>query len=65
MHDDQFDFSEAALSVAIALAGITALTQKRWLLVVSGVFMAFGLLFGLSGFLGWNLNPAALMGWLS
>src|SRR3954467_7438833 len=33
-HDDQFDAAEALMSVAIALLGVTALTRKRWLLIV-------------------------------
>ncbi len=55
--DDQFDISESLLSVAIALLGITALTQKRKLLFVAMGFAAFGLVIGLSGFFGWNLRP--------
>src|SRR4051812_5594353 len=55
--DDQFDISEALLSVGIALFGITALTQKRWLIFVAGAFATFGLLVGISGFAGWNLRP--------
>jgi hypothetical protein len=55
--DDQFDISESLLSVAIALLGITALTQKRKLLFVAMGFAAFGLVVGLSGFFGWNLRP--------
>jgi septal ring factor EnvC (AmiA/AmiB activator) len=55
--DDQFDISESLLSVAIALFGITALTQKRKLLFVAMGFAAFGLVVGLSGFFGWNLRP--------
>lgn len=55
--DDQFDISEALLSVGIALLGITALTQKRWMLFVAGSFGAFGLLVGLAGFLDWSLRP--------
>jgi hypothetical protein len=55
--DDQFDMSEACLSVAIALFGVTALTRKRWLLVVAGAFMFFGVLFGLAGFCGWAIHP--------
>ena len=55
--DDQFDISEALLSVAIALFGITALTQKRWMLFVALGFAGFGLLVGLSGFVGWNIRP--------
>lgn len=57
VHDDQFDMSEACFSVGIALMGVTALTQKRWLLGVASGFAAFGLLFGLAGFCGWNLHP--------
>jgi hypothetical protein len=57
VHDDQFDMSEACFSVGIALMGVTALTQKRWLLGVAAGFAGFGLLFGLAGFCGWNLHP--------
>lgn len=57
LHDDQFDMSDAALSIAIALYGITALTQKRWLLVMATGFAAFGLLFELAGFAGWGIHP--------
>ena len=56
IHDDQFDLAEACLSVAIALAGVTVLTKKRWLFVVAGVFACIGFLYGLAGFLHWNLH---------
>ena len=56
VHDDQFDLAEACLSVAIALAGVTALTKKRWLFGVACAFASLGILFGLSGFLGWGLH---------
>jgi hypothetical protein len=56
VHDDQFDLAEACLSVAVALAGVTALTRKRWLFAVAGVFASLGLVFGLAGFLRWNLH---------
>lgn len=59
-HDDQFDLSDASLSVAIALLGITALTKKKWLLVFAILFMLFGMFFGLAGFLQWNVHPEAL-----
>lgn len=64
-HDDQFDLSDAALSVAIALFGITALTKKRWLLVFAIAFMAFGFLFGIAAFGQWDLHPDALTNLLS
>ena len=57
LHDDQFDMSDACLSVAIALFGVTALTKKRWLLVLAALFMFFGVLFGLAGFFAWGLHP--------
>jgi hypothetical protein len=58
--DDQFDMSEASLSVCLALFGVTALTQKRWLLAVAVAFAAFGVVLGVSGFLGYNVHPAFL-----
>jgi len=57
LHDDQFDMSDACLSVAIALFGVTALTKKRWLLALACLFMFFGVLFGLAGFFSWKLHP--------
>ncbi|HEX8170162.1 MAG TPA: DUF4337 domain-containing protein [Thermoanaerobaculia bacterium] len=65
VHDDQFDLSDAALSVSIALMGITALTKKRWLLVFAIAFMVIGFLFGVAGFLRWDLHPDALTNLLS
>lgn len=64
-HDDQFDMSDACLSVSIALFGITALTKKRWLIFVACTFMVLGVLFGLSGFLGWKIHPDFFARWLS
>src|SRR3954469_18946363 len=55
--DDQFDMAEAGLSLSIALLGVTALTQKRWLLAVGVIFATLGLAFGVSGFLGYNIHP--------
>jgi len=63
--DDQFDMSDAALSVAIALFGVTALTQKRWLILVAIAFMLFGVLMGLAGFFGWPIHPDAFAKFLS
>src|SRR3954454_10439329 len=65
LHDDQFDMSDAFLSVAIALFGVTALTKKRWLLIIAALFTFFGVLFGLAGFFAWGLHPDFLAKFLS
>lgn len=57
VHDDQFDASEACLTVSIALFGVTALTRKRWLLGLGLAFMSLGVLLGIAGFLGLGLHP--------
>jgi Domain of unknown function (DUF4337) len=56
-HDDQFDAAESCLSIAIALFGVTSLTQKRWLLGFGVGIAVLGFTLGISGFLGWNLHP--------
>ncbi len=60
IHDDQFDMSEACLSVSLALFGITALTKKRWLLFFAMGLATIGIFLGLGGFLGWSFHPAWL-----
>ena len=55
--DDQFDAAEAACSISIAMFGVTALTQKRFLLVIALLVASFGIAMGLAGFLGWHLHP--------
>lgn len=62
---NQFDMAEATLSVAIALAGVTALTRKRWLLGLALLFAAFGGVLGVAGFMGFSLHPDALARLLS
>jgi hypothetical protein len=64
-HDDQFDAAEALMSVAIAMFGVTALTRKRWLLIVGIVFAGVGETLGLAGFLGWSLHSDWLASVLS
>ena len=65
VHDDQFDMSEAGLSISIALLGVSALTRKKWLVGFALIFALFGVVLGLAGFLGWNLHPDALAKLLS
>ena len=63
--DDQFDMAEASLSLSIALLGVTALTQRRWLLLVAVIFTAFGVALGVSGFMGYNIHPSFIAKLLS
>jgi len=55
--DDQFDMSDAFLSIGVAVAAVAALTDTYWLLVVSWCSGGIGLMFGLAGFLGWGIRP--------
>jgi CHASE2 domain-containing sensor protein len=41
---DRFGMAEAAFSLSLALFGLTALTQRRWLLGLGIVFASAGLL---------------------
>ena len=59
--DDQFDMTDAFISIAIALFGITALTQKKWLFYFAGALSCAGMFFGLMAF----LKIAVHMGWVS
>jgi hypothetical protein len=52
--DDQFDLSEATLSVALAMMGMTALTKKRFLFIIAWLVGGFGLFMGIAGFCGLN-----------
>lgn len=64
VHDDQFDASEAAVSTAISIAAVAALSESAWLLIAAWGFGAFGVFMGLCGFLGWSFHPAVLSGLL-
>jgi hypothetical protein len=63
-HHDQFDLSDAFLSIALALTAVAALSSAYWLLVVGWGFGTLGLLMGISGFAGWSVHPDYLMRWL-
>ena len=55
--DDQFDMSDAFLSIGIALSAVAALVDSFMLLTIAWGSGALGLGFGLGGFLGLNLRP--------
>jgi hypothetical protein len=54
--DDQFDLSEAALAIGLALMGVTALVKRYWLFFVALVPAAFGVFMGVAGFLGYDTS---------
>jgi hypothetical protein len=55
--DDQFDMSEAFLSIAVALAAVAALVDKFSLLYIAWGSGAIGMFFGICGFAGWGFRP--------
>jgi ABC-type phosphate transport system auxiliary subunit len=61
MRDDQFDISEAFVSIAIAVAAVAALVDTWWLLYFAWGSGALGLTFGIAGFAGIGLR----MQWLA
>jgi len=56
LFDDQFDMTEALLTIAIAMFGITALTQKRWLLYFAATVSLIGIILGLAAFMKISLH---------
>ena len=63
--DDQFDLSDAALAIAIALLAVAALTKLWWMYWLSWGPIGFGVVMGLSGLLGWAVHPDSLIKLLS
>ena len=63
--DDQFDLSDATLSISLAMLAITALTGKRKLLALARIFAGFGVVIGVAGLLEFHLHPSALTKLLS
>ncbi len=50
--DDQFDLAEAALSIALAMMGVTALLKRYWMFCLALVPATFGTFMGIAGFMG-------------
>ena len=63
--DDQFDLSDAALSICLGMLAVTSLTNKRKLLYLSWFFAAFGMAIGVAGLLGLHFHPESLTRLLS
>jgi ribosomal protein S13 len=63
--DDQFDLSDALLAIAISMLAVAALTQLRWLYLLSLLPSGFGVLMGVAGLVGLHIHPdrlSALLG---
>jgi hypothetical protein len=56
LFDDQFDMTEALLTISIAMFGITSLTQKRWLLYFATAVSLLGIILGVAAFLKISLH---------
>jgi hypothetical protein len=56
LFDDQFDMTEALLTISIAMFGISALTQKKWLLYFASAISLLGIIFGLAAFFKVSLH---------
>ncbi len=56
LFDDQFDMTDALLTISIAMFGITSLTQKKWLLYFAAAVSATGILLGLTAFMKISLH---------
>jgi hypothetical protein len=56
LFDDQFDMTEALLTIAIAMFGIASLTQRKWLLWFAAGMSLLGIVLGLAAFLNVSLH---------
>jgi hypothetical protein len=56
LFDDQFDMTEALLTISIAMFGITSLTQKKWLLYFASAVSLIGIILGLTAFMKISLH---------
>lgn len=59
--DDQFDLSDATLSISLAMLAVSTLTGKRKLFALAWIFAGFGILMGLAGLIGLSFHPTALV----
>ena len=59
--DDQFDASEAFVSIAVAVAAVAALVDLWWLVYLAWASGAVGIIFGLAGFAGIALRSQWLV----
>ncbi|HMI63937.1 MAG TPA: DUF4337 domain-containing protein [Puia sp.] len=65
LFDDQFDMTEALLTISIAMLGIASLTQRKWLLWFASGMSGLGIIFGITAFLKISLHSDFISGILS
>ena len=63
--DDQFDLTDAAIAIAIALLAVASLTQLWWLFGLAMLPAAFGTVMGIAGLTGLKIHPGFLAQLLS
>ena len=56
LFDDQFDMTDALLTISIAMLGIASLTQKKWLLYFAATVSLIGICLGLAAFFKISLH---------
>ena len=56
LFDDQFDMTEALLTISIAMFGIASLTQRKWLLWFASGMSLLGIVLGLAAFFKVSLH---------
>ena len=56
LFDDQFDMTEALLTISIAMFGIASLTQRKWLLWFAFGMSSLGFVLGVAAFLKISLH---------
>lgn len=56
LFDDQFDMTEALMTISIAMFGIASLTQRKWLLWFAAGMSGLGFVLGLAAFLKVSLH---------
>ena len=62
LFDDQFDMTEALLTISIAMFGIASLTQRKWLLWFASGMSALGIVLGLAAFMKVSLHSDFVSG---
>jgi tryptophan 2,3-dioxygenase len=56
LFDDQFDMTEAFLTISMAMFGVSALTQKKWLFYFASAVSVIGIILGLAAFMKISLH---------